>query len=92
MAEPHDPNLAQWALGGMSALLTGALTWLWNRQTSAEARQDKAVSDLWTVINAERDKATASREKLLERLADMPTKDDFKRLEDRLTAAVNARQ
>jgi hypothetical protein len=89
MAESHDANLLQWALAGISAGLTGAFTWLWNRLAGLETRQDAAMRDLWAVVNSERDKAQASREKLLERLADMPTKDDFQRLEDRLTAALH---
>lgn len=89
MAEPHDPNLATWGLGAVSLALSGAFTWLWSRIASVETRQDMAMRDLWTAINSERDKAQASRERVLERLSEMPTKDDFKRLEDRLAAMTH---
>jgi hypothetical protein len=86
MADTNDPNLATWGLGAVSLALSGAFTWLWSRIASVEARQDLAMRDLWLAVNTERDKAQASRERVLERLSEMPTKDDFKRLEDRLAA------
>lgn len=92
MADAHDPNLATWGLGAVTVALSGAFTWLWNRMAGVEARHDAALRDVWSVINSERDKAQTSREKLLERLSEMPTKDDFKRLEDRLMAAMAQHQ
>ena len=68
MADAHDPNLATWGLGAVTLALSGALTWLWNRVSGVEARQDAAMRDVWSVINSERDKAEKSRERVLERL------------------------
>lgn len=97
---PNDVNLAQWALGGATAGLTGALTWLWNRMSGMEARLDGRISaagaaaksdnrDIWSAITEDRRSATAYRERTLERLAEMPTKADLRALEDRITAALN---
>ena len=88
MADAHDPNLATWGLGAVTLALSGAFTWLWNRLAGVEQRHDTALRDVWSAINSERDKAEKSRERVLERLSEIPTKDDFKRLEDRLTAAL----
>jgi hypothetical protein len=65
--------------------------WLWTRISGAEARTESQFRDVWSTINAERAASAQSRERMLERLASMPTKDDFARFETRITEALARR-
>lgn len=102
----NDVNLAQWAMGGLMGLWTLILGWIWQRQASVEARLDQRISegikavkdanaaenrDLWTAFNDEKNRAQASRERMLERLGDMPTKADLRQLKDDIEKLLHAR-
>jgi hypothetical protein len=100
MAADNDPNLMPWALGAISAALSGALTWLSNRVAGLEARLDNRIGkvedlgktlatssdlkDLWAAHTAERDRAQAYREDMLRRMGEVPTKHDLTEMERRL--------
>jgi hypothetical protein len=98
----QEVGIAQVALGGATAALAGAFTWLWNRLASVEARFDARISearqvsmtevrDIWAAIDADRRSAATYRERTLERLGDMPTRADLAALENRLVALVTRR-
>lgn len=88
MAADSDVPLLQWALGGVSAALTAGFSWLWNRLSALETRTDAQMRDLWNTVTDDRKTAQASRERMLERLGEMPTKADLQRLDDKLNALL----
>lgn len=89
MADNPDAPLLQWALGGISAGLTAAFTWLWNRLGAVESRIESQLRDVWSAISDDRKTAQASRERMLERLGEMPTKADLAQLENRIAAMLS---
>ncbi len=88
MATENDAPLLQWALGGITAGLSAAFTWLWNRLSAVETRIEAQLRDVWSAISDDRNTAQASRERMLERLAEMPTKTDLAQLENRIAAML----
>lgn len=95
MSESHGPTLWQAVtalLGLAQAGFLMVIGWLWSRISSAETRVDAQFRDVWSTINTERAAAAQSRERMLERLGTMPTKDDFARLETRITEALARRE
>jgi hypothetical protein len=94
MSEGSGPTLWQAVtalLGLAQAAFLMGVGWLWSRISGAEARTESQIRDVWSAINAERRAAEQSRERMLERLGTMPTKDDFARLETRITEALARR-
>lgn len=89
MADSPDVPLLQWALGGVSAGLTAAFSWLWNRLAAVETRIETQLRDVWAAISDDRKTAQASRERMLERLGEMPTKADLAQLENRIAAMLS---
>lgn len=103
MAEPHDVNLTQWALGIVTLAVSGAITWLRqiigrteDRMNAEHARLRATITEedgkLWAARASDLNSAQAFREHTLERLGEMPTKQDLAAMEARLLAGLDRRQ
>lgn len=91
MSESHGPSLWQALMALLGLAQAGFVLvcgWLWQRLGGAEKRTDEQFRDVWSAITNDRNAATASRERMLERLADMPTKADLAGLETRIAAML----
>lgn len=89
MAEPHDVNLTQWALGALAAAVAAGFGWLRQQLSRAEDRMTSEDAKLWQAITVDRDKAQAFRESMLERVGKLPTKDDLAAMERRIVDTLD---
>ncbi len=92
MAEPHDVNLTQWALGALAVAVAAAFGWLRQQIARAEDRMAAEDSKIWSEVTKDRDRADEFRERTLERLGAMPTKEDLAAMEARLMASLDRHQ
>lgn len=91
-AGPSTWHAVTTILGLVQAGFFFVVGWLWSLLRGSEARTERQFAAVWTAINAERTAAQASRERMLERLSDIPTKADIASLESRLVTMLAARR
>jgi len=101
MAAPDsDPNLLQWSMGLVAAVLAAWINWLRAKidslQQAIASAHDAAIKaahdgdrDLWSAITKDRDAADAWRTRMLERMADIPTKSELAAMEARLAHRID---
>jgi uncharacterized protein HemX len=101
----NDPGLLGWALGAVATAVAAAFSWIWNRMQALENRLDARVAateahdkthasasdvrDLWAAITEDRKEVSAFRERILERVGQLPTKEDLAATEARLIASLD---
>jgi hypothetical protein len=101
----NDAGLLGWALGAVATAVAAAFSWIWNRMQSIESRLDARVTvaeaaakttasaadvrDLWAAITEDRKAGSAFREKILEHIGHLPTKEDLTATEARLIATLD---
>ena len=97
MAQPDsDPNLVQWLLGLFATIIVGWVARLWIKidgisreiakgNTDVAAAATAADREIWAAITKDRDSNETYRTRMLERLAEIPTKSDLAAMETRMS-------
>ena len=106
MADPHpDTDTLKWAIGLVAAGASAAWGYIWteirslraaiqSRATEAQNAITAGDDKLWQHVTKEAENGQAFRERMLERIGQLPTKDDLRdlnraiaELREQLTAA-----